>query len=82
MLVTSLTSWCPLLPCGFCDNPPTPRFQQRRVSAIEKSTGKSSALTITNDKGTLSKEQIDQMIQVGLIPVCSQQVHDAEDMSA
>eukprot|EP00435_Cladocopium_sp_Y103_P071264 s935_g37.t1 len=34
-----------------------------RVSAIEKSTGKSSALTITNDKGTLSKEQIDQMIQ-------------------
>jgi hypothetical protein len=52
------------------------------VSAIEKSTGKSSALTITNDKGTLSKEQIDQMIQVRLIPVCSQRVHDAEDRSA
>jgi len=34
-----------------------------RVSAIEKSTGKSSMLTITNEKGSLSKEQIDEMIQ-------------------
>ena len=38
----------------------------RRVSAIEKSTGKSSMLTITNEKGSLSKEQIDEMIQARL----------------
>lgn len=33
------------------------------VSAAEKSTGKSNKITITNDKGRLSKEQIEKMIQ-------------------
>ena len=32
------------------------------VAAAEKSTGKSNKITITNDKGRLSKEQVDQMI--------------------
>jgi len=32
------------------------------VSASEKSTGKSNKITITNDKGRLSKEEIDRMI--------------------
>jgi L1 cell adhesion molecule like protein len=32
------------------------------VSALEKSTGKSNKITITNDKGRLSKEDIDRMI--------------------
>lgn len=32
------------------------------VSAAEKSTGKSNKITITNDKGRLSKEEIDRMI--------------------
>lgn len=32
------------------------------VSAVEKSTGKSNKITITNDKGRLSKEQIDGMV--------------------
>ncbi|KAJ7059286.1 heat shock cognate 70 [Mycena amicta] len=32
------------------------------VSAADKTTGKSSRITITNDKGRLSKEEIDRMI--------------------
>jgi len=32
------------------------------VSAIEKSTGKENKITITNDKGRLSKEQVEEMI--------------------
>jgi L1 cell adhesion molecule like protein len=33
------------------------------VSACEKSTGKSNKITITNDKGRLSKEDIDRMVE-------------------
>lgn len=33
------------------------------VSASDKSTGKESKITITNDKGRLSKEEIDRMVQ-------------------
>jgi L1 cell adhesion molecule like protein len=33
------------------------------VSAAEKSTGKSNKITITNDKGRLSKEEIDRMVE-------------------
>jgi len=33
------------------------------VSAIEKSTGKENKITITNDKGRLSKEQVEEMIR-------------------
>lgn len=33
------------------------------VSASDKGTGKKETITITNDKGRLTKEQIDQMIQ-------------------
>ena len=33
------------------------------VSAEEKGTGKSESITITNEKGRLSKEEIDQMIK-------------------
>lgn len=33
------------------------------VNAVEKSTGKSNKITITNDKGRLSKEQVEKMIQ-------------------
>jgi len=33
------------------------------VSAAEKSTGKSNKITITNDKGRLSKEDIDRMVE-------------------
>jgi heat shock protein 5 len=33
------------------------------VSAIEKGTGKKESITITNDKGRLSKEEIEAMIQ-------------------
>lgn len=32
------------------------------VSAVEKSTGKENKITITNDKGRLSKEDIDRMV--------------------
>jgi len=32
------------------------------VSAVDKSTGKSSKITITNDKGRLSKEDIERMV--------------------
>jgi L1 cell adhesion molecule like protein len=33
------------------------------VTAVEKATGKSKNITITNDKGRLSKEQIEEMIR-------------------
>ncbi len=33
------------------------------VSAEDKSTGKKNKITITNDKGRLSKEQIEDMIK-------------------
>jgi L1 cell adhesion molecule like protein len=33
------------------------------VSALEKSTGKSNKIVITNDKGRLSKEDIDRMVE-------------------
>ena len=32
------------------------------VTAIEKSTGKENKITITNDKGRLSKEEIERMV--------------------
>ncbi|XP_035389714.1 heat shock 70 kDa protein-like [Electrophorus electricus] len=34
------------------------------VSAVDKSTGKVNKITITNDKGRLSKEEIERMVQV------------------
>ena len=56
--------------------PPMPRGQPQvevtfdidvngilNVSALEKSTGKSQKITITNDKGRLSKEEIDRLIK-------------------
>jgi L1 cell adhesion molecule like protein len=56
--------------------PPMPRGQPQievafdidangilNVSASEKSTGKSSKITITNDKGRLSKEEIERMVE-------------------
>jgi L1 cell adhesion molecule like protein len=33
------------------------------ISAAEKSTGKSNKITITNDKGRLSKEEIERMVE-------------------
>jgi heat shock protein 5 len=33
------------------------------VSANDKGTGKKETITITNDKGRLTKEEIDQMIK-------------------
>ncbi|XP_038672095.1 heat shock 70 kDa protein 1A-like [Scyliorhinus canicula] len=33
------------------------------VSAVDKSTGKSNKITISNDKGRLSKEEIERMVQ-------------------
>ena len=42
------------------------------VTAAEKSTGKSNKITITNDKGRLSKEQIEKM-------VAEAAEHEAED---
>ncbi|KAI7803520.1 heat shock cognate 71 [Triplophysa rosa] len=33
------------------------------VSAVDKSTGKDNKITITNDKGRLSKEEIERMVQ-------------------
>jgi len=33
------------------------------VSAADKGTGKSNKITITNDKGRLSKEEIEKMVQ-------------------
>merc|ERR1711861_88762 len=32
------------------------------VSAVEKSTGKENKITITNDKGRLSKEEVERMV--------------------
>ena len=56
--------------------PPMPRGQPQvevsfdvdangilNVSAVEKSTGKSQQITITNDKGRLSKEDIERMVE-------------------
>jgi L1 cell adhesion molecule like protein len=56
--------------------PPMPRGQPQieivydldangilNVSASEKSTGKTNKITITNDKGRLSKEEIDRMVE-------------------
>jgi L1 cell adhesion molecule like protein len=34
-----------------------------QVSALESSTGKSNKITITNDKGRLSKEDIERMVK-------------------
>jgi len=34
-----------------------------QVSALDKTTGKSNKITITNDKGRLSKEQIERMVR-------------------
>ena len=34
-----------------------------KVSASDKTTGRSSRITITNDKGRLSKEEIDRMVK-------------------
>lgn len=33
------------------------------VSAVEKSTGKSNKITITNDKARLSKEQVEKLVE-------------------
>merc|ERR1719376_1582748 len=33
------------------------------VSSVEKSTGKENKITITNDKGRLSKDEIEKMVQ-------------------
>ena len=35
------------------------------VAATEKGSGKSEKITITNDKGRLSQDEIDRMVQVG-----------------
>merc|ERR1712137_605234 len=56
--------------------PPTPRGQPQidvcfdidangilNVSALEKSTGKENKITITNDKGRLSQDEIERMVQ-------------------
>ena len=58
--------------------PPMPRGQPQidvcfdidangilNVSALEKSTGKEQKITITNDKGRLSQEDIERMVQEG-----------------
>jgi heat shock protein 5 len=34
-----------------------------KVSATDKGTGKSESITISNDKGRLSQEEIDRMVQ-------------------
>ena len=34
-----------------------------KVSALDKTTGKSNRITITNDKGRLSKEEINCMVE-------------------
>merc|ERR1712013_150767 len=58
--------------------PPMPRGQPQidvcfdidangilNVSALEKSTGKENKITITNDKGRLSQDEIERMVQEG-----------------
>ena len=49
--------------------PPAPRGVPQvdangilNVSALDKTTGKSNGITITNDKGRLSKEEIERMV--------------------
>jgi L1 cell adhesion molecule like protein len=42
------------------------------VSALEKSTGKSQKITITNDKGRLSKEEVERLVEEAA-------KHEAED---
>jgi len=42
------------------------------VSAAEKSTGKSQKITITNDKGRLSREEVERMVEEAA-------AHEAED---
>ncbi|CAG8526404.1 13634_t:CDS:2 [Cetraspora pellucida] len=43
--------------------PPAPRgVPQIEVSAVDKTTGRSNKITITNDKGRLSKEEIERMV--------------------
>ena len=42
------------------------------VSAVDKSTGKSNRITITNDKGRLSKDEINRMVQEA-------EIHKSED---
>ena len=34
------------------------------VSAVDKSTGRENKITITNDKGRLSKEEIERMVRI------------------
>jgi L1 cell adhesion molecule like protein len=46
-----------------------------QVNAVDKTTGKSNKITITNDKGRLSKEQIEAMVQEA-------ERHKAEDEKA
>ncbi len=40
------------------------------VSAVEKSTGKSDKITVTNDKGRLSREDIERMVNEADTYVC------------
>ncbi len=40
------------------------------VSAVEKATGKQNKITITNEKGRLSKDEIDKMIRDGVSCFC------------
>jgi endoplasmic reticulum chaperone BiP len=67
--------------------PPAPRGQPQievtfeidvnsilRVSAVDKGTGNSESITITNDKGRLSKEEIDRM-------VAEAEIYAAEDQA-
>lgn len=55
------------------------------VSAEDKTTGIKNKITITNDKGRLSKDEIERMVQVGFLPVCFLwrvvmcMIEDAED---
>merc|ERR1719451_277944 len=73
----SMTRDCNLLGKFNLDGiPPMPRGQPQidvtfdidangilNVSAIEKSTGKENKITITNDKGRLSQDEIERMVQ-------------------
>merc|ERR1712110_668118 len=66
----------PLGKFELCGIPPAPRGTPQinvtfdidanailNVSAEEKSTGKANKITITNDKGRLTKEEIEKMVQ-------------------
>merc|ERR1711990_669760 len=73
----SKTADCNLLgKFELCGIPPAPRGTPQinvtfdidtnailNVSAEEKSTGKANKITITNDKGRLSKEEIEKMVE-------------------